>query len=129
MHPGSDEHRVRLALILAAIIGAGLVLRFASLGLPPFAVKYGGSALWGAMVYVPVQLVRPEAGVVRAGAVALAIAIAVELSRLIQLPWLDAFRLTLAGQLLLGRIFSLWNIAAYAAGILVAAAGVRVLDR
>jgi hypothetical protein len=32
----------------------------------------------------------------------------------------DEFRLTLAGALLLGRIFSVWNILAYAAGILLA---------
>jgi hypothetical protein len=32
-------------------------------------------------------------------------------------PWLDDFRLTLAGALLLGLIFSLWNILAYGAGI------------
>src|SRR5262245_38833893 len=33
--------------------------------------------------------------------------------------WLDAFRLTTAGALLLGRIFSLLNIVAYVVGILV----------
>jgi hypothetical protein len=32
-------------------------------------------------------------------------------------PWLDAFRLTTSGALLLGRIFSLWNLVAYAIGI------------
>ena len=45
------------------------------------------------------------------------IAIAVECVRLYHQPGLDAFRMTLAGQLLLGRIFSLWNIVAYAIGI------------
>ena len=46
-----------------------------------------------------------------------AIAIVVECSRLVHAPWLDAFRLTTAGALLLGRIFSLWNLVAYAVGI------------
>jgi hypothetical protein len=45
------------------------------------------------------------------------IAIVVEFSRLVHTPWLDAFRLTTAGALLLGRIFSLWNLVAYAVGI------------
>ena len=49
--------------------------------------------------------------------VALLIAIAVELFRLWHTPVLDAFRLTSAGALLLGRVFSPWNIVAYAAGI------------
>lgn len=34
-------------------------------------------------------------------------------------PWLDAFRLTAAGALLLGRIFSPWNLVAYVTGIVV----------
>jgi hypothetical protein len=50
-------------------------------------------------------------------AIAAAVAVAVEFSRLLHVAWLDAFRLTTAGALLLGRIFSLWNLAAYAAGI------------
>jgi len=40
------------------------------------------------------------------------IAISVELLRLYHRPQLDAFRATPAGRLLLGRIFSLWNIVA-----------------
>jgi hypothetical protein len=39
---------------------------------------------------------------------------------LIHAPWLDAFRLTLPGALLLGRIFSLWNMLAYGVGIMFA---------
>ena len=44
-------------------------------------------------------------------------AVVVETSRLVHVPWLDAFRVTTAGALLLGRIFSPWNLVAYAAGI------------
>jgi hypothetical protein len=53
---------------------------------------------------------------------ALCLAVTVELSRLIHAPWLDDFRLTTAGALLLGRVFSLWNMAAYGCGIAVGAA-------
>jgi Protein of unknown function (DUF2809) len=45
------------------------------------------------------------------------IAIGVELSRLVHYPWLDAFRLTLPGALLLGRVFSVWDMLAYGVGI------------
>jgi hypothetical protein len=65
-------------------------------------------------------------------AIALAIAVSVEFSRLYQTPALDEFRLTLAGKLLLGRVFSLWNIVAYAAGIGLGMAiemRLRFLDR
>jgi len=40
-------------------------------------------------------------------------AAAVEFSRLLHTPAFDAFRLTFAGRFLLGRFFSLKNIAAY----------------
>ena len=48
---------------------------------------------------------------------ALAIALAVELSRLYSVPWLDDFRRSTIGALTLGRIFSPWNLVAYAIGI------------
>jgi hypothetical protein len=54
--------------------------------------------------------------------IAFVVAVLVELTRLVHSPWLDDFRLTLAGALLLGRIFSLWNIVAYAVGIVLGAA-------
>jgi hypothetical protein len=53
---------------------------------------------------------------------ALLLAVAVEFSRLYHTPEMDAFRLTFAGRLLLGRVFSLWNIVSYAVGISAAAA-------
>jgi hypothetical protein len=106
-----------------AIIAAGLALRGFGLGagLPVSIVKYGGSALWATMVFFLTGILASLAGLRlppwRIALIAAAIAIAVELFRLVHAPWLDAFRLTLAGALLLGRIFSLWNMLAYGAGI------------
>ena len=119
-----DGIRLRLLAGTALVIAAGLALRLLELGLPGPVVKWGGSVLWGAMVYGLVGLVlpRPRGRIV---AVAAAVALAVELFRLIHTPALDAFRLTLAGKLLLGRVFSPWNLFAYAAGILAA----RWVDR
>ena len=119
-HSSSPPRRLTLALILGAIIAAGLVWRLVPLGLPPFALKYGGSILWGALVYVLVLLVTPALGIARAVLAASLIACAVEFSRLVHNPQLDAFRLTLTGQLLLGRVFSWWNLVAYAAGMATA---------
>ncbi|MGR9344545.1 ribosomal maturation YjgA family protein [Rhizobium leguminosarum] len=109
---------------LFLVIVLGLVLRrfgYAA-GLPFIVVKYGGSALWGAMVYLLVALfvARPRPAVI--AVTALFIAISVELFRLYHTPWLDTFRLTTAGALLLGRVFSLWNMLAYAIGIAAACA-------
>ncbi|WP_412759729.1 DUF2809 domain-containing protein [Methylorubrum subtropicum] len=117
----AGTRRSALILAVAAVIAAGLAVRFVPLGLPAGVVKYAGSTLWGAMVYGLVACLRPDAAVRRLALVALVIAAAVEFFRLVHTPWLDAFRLTLAGQLLLGRVFSPWNLVAYAVGITVAA--------
>lgn len=109
---------IRAALVLVVIV-CGLSLRWYGfpLGLPAFVVKYGGSLLWATMVFLLVGVLRPRLTRTQIAAVAALIALAVESSRLVHAPWLDAFRLTTAGALLLGRIFSLWNLVAYAVGI------------
>lgn len=117
---------VRAGLCLSILL-AGLTLRGfgPGAGLPSFFVKYGGSLLWGAMVFFLVGMAGSRLARWRIALVSAAIAVAVELFRLVHAPWLDAFRLTLPGALLLGRIFSPWNMLAYGAGIVLGA----LLDR
>lgn len=116
----------RRAGLLAAVLGVvalGLSLRLFGyrLGLPFVIVKYGGSLLWASMVYGLIAAILPRRAPGFVAMIAAAVALAVELFRLYHTPWLDAFRLTTAGALLLGRIFSLWNLLAYALGIALAA--------
>lgn len=110
--------RAGLALV---VIACGLSLRWYGfpLGLPAFVVKYGGSLLWAMMVLLLVGALLPRLTRTQIAAIAVAIAVVVEFSRLVHTPGLDAFRLTTAGALLLGRIFSLWNLVAYVASIVV----------
>ncbi|ARQ09817.1 hypothetical protein NXC12_CH01773 [Rhizobium etli] len=114
---------LRLAAVLV-VIAAGLALRrFGyTVNLPFVVVKYGGSTLWGAMVYLLAALVLGKSPRSVIAVMALFMAVAVELFRFYHTPWLDAFRLTTAGALLLGRIFSVRNILAYAIGIAAACA-------
>ena len=121
----SSAGRIAPRIILClVIIACGLALRRFGfgVGLPAFVVKYGGSLLWGTMVFFLVAIAAAGWSRQTVASIALAVAVGVELFRLVHTPWLDAFRLTTAGALLLGRIFSLWNIVAYAAGILLGAA-------
>ena len=115
-------NRLGYAALIALTIAAGLACRFAPLGLPPFWIKYGGSGLWAVMVYFGLRFLRPQARISRSLALALAIAALTEFSRLLHIDWLDAFRLTTAGILTIGRVFARANLAAYAAGIALAAA-------
>ncbi len=116
----------RLGCFLAAlaVMGCGLIWRLVPMGLPVFWLRYGGGVLWGAMVLLlAVSIERFGRPSWRSVAAAAAIAFAAELFRLYHQPALDAFRMTLAGALLFGRVFDPWNIAAYWIGIGGAALG------
>lgn len=113
----------RRLVISLLVIACGLTLRLTGyeIGLPYFLVKYGGSLLWGTMVFWLVGALLPHQPVVRLAMISAAIAVLIEFTRLYHTPWLDQFRLELVGALLLGRIFSWANIVAYLLGISLAA--------
>ena len=115
-------NRMTYLAVALAIVTTGLLVRWPALGVPCMAAKYAGSILWGAMVYTLVRAINPHAVLLASVAVACSIAACVEFSRLYHTPALDSFRTTLAGQLLLGRVFSVWNLAAYGVGIGASAA-------
>ena len=101
-----------LALVLAATV-AGLIWRLAPLHLPWFLFKYGGSVLWAIALYFFLATLLPKLSPSRLAILAALVAALLEFSRLWHTHATDAFRLTLAGRILLGRFFSLKNIAAY----------------
>ena len=107
--------------LMLATMAAGLVVRFAHLGLPPFVVKYGGSTLWALMIYWVVSTVLPTWRIPAVVLLTGVVETAIEFLKLYYTPTLDAFRLTLPGIILLGRIFSAWDILAYWLAISVGA--------
>jgi uncharacterized protein DUF2809 len=117
---------IRAGLCLLIIV-SGLALRKfgPGLGLPFLFVKYGGSVLWGTMVFFLVAMAAPTRSPSAIALISATVAICVELFRLVHTPWLDDFRLTTLGALLIGRVFSPWNMLAYGFGIVL---GMR-LDR
>ena len=116
----------RVCLCLSIIV-CGLALRKfgLGLGLPSVLVKYGGSMLWGTMVFFLVAIAAPGQSHRRVALISASLAICVELFRLVHTPWLDDFRLTTWGALLLGRVYSPWNMLAYGVGIMLG----MILDR
>jgi len=111
---------VRQLVAAVVIVACGLIWRLAPLGLPAFWRNYGGSVLWGAMVLLIVGAFDPGGRRWKAPLAAAAVALAVELFKLYHVPGLDAFRLTLPGALLFGRVFNPWNVMAYWVGIAAA---------
>jgi hypothetical protein len=123
------RQRLAYAIVVACVVLAGLAWRGPGIGLPWMIAKYGGSGLWGAMVYFIVAFFAPTSDVLKKVATAAAIAVLIELIRLYHVPWLDEFRTTTAGLLILGRYFSLLNILTYWTGIALAALGDRTARR
>jgi hypothetical protein len=103
--------RAASCILILITIPVGLVWR--TLPLPFFAWKYGGSALWTVVLYASIAALLPRLRAVWVALVSALLALLVELSRLVDQPALNAFRETVAGKLLLGRYFSLKDIAAY----------------
>src|SRR5258708_2025608 len=95
---------IRACLCLAIIL-SGLALRGfgRGLGLPAVFVKYGGSVLWGTMVFFLVAIIASGLSRRSIALISAAIAVGVELFRLVHAPWLDAFPVTTASALLLRR--------------------------
>jgi len=115
------------ACLCLSVIVCGLALRKfgLGLGLPSVLVKYGGSMLWGTMVFFLVAIAAPGQPRWRMALISVLLAVCVELFRLVHTPWLDDFRLTTWGALLLGRVYSPWNMLAYGVGIMLG----MILDR
>ena len=116
-------HRSITSLILLLItIPIGLAVRLLPLGLPWFLYKYLGSILWAVALYWFLTAILPKLRPIAIATIAILIATLLELSRLIPIAPIDAFRLTFAGKILLGRYFSIKNIAAYILAIAFIAA-------
>jgi len=114
--------RTLLSLAMLAItIPLGIAVRYAPLHLPWFWSKYLGSMLWAVALYWLIAAILPRTKPKALALIAGIISLLVEFSRLTPERHIDAFRLTLAGKLLLGRFFSWKNIAAYLVAIALTA--------
>jgi hypothetical protein len=109
----TQRRRALCVLLLLMTIPLGLAWRMVPLGLSPFFFKYGGSVLWAAALYWFLAACLPRLDSLAVAWIAAATAAALELSRLWHTPPMDAFRVSLAGRILLGRYFSFKNIAGY----------------
>lgn len=112
---------ITAVLFLLITIPVGLAVRLLPLGLPWFLYKYLGSILWAIALYWFLAILLPRLRPPTLATLAILIATLVELSRLVSIASIDAFRLTFAGRILLGRFFSIKNIVAYIFAIVLAA--------
>ena len=115
------QRSITSLILLLITIPIGLAVRYLPLHLPWFLYKYLGSVLWAMALYWFLATLLPKLRPIAVATLAMTIATLLELTRLIPIAPIDAFRLTFAGQILLGRYFSLKNIAAYLLAIALTA--------
>jgi Protein of unknown function (DUF2809) len=119
--PAARRRLLCLSLLLITI-PIGLAVRLLPLSLPWFFYKYLGSTLWAVALYWFLALLFPKLRPAAVATLAVTIATLLELSRLVPIAPVDSFRLTFAGKILLGRYFSIKNIAAYIFAVALTAA-------
>ena len=119
----------RTALAAAAIVAAGLAIRFLPI-FPAWFQDSGGGILYVCLLAVLLRIVSPQMPPAKTAALALALTCAVEFSQLLTNPAAIAIRSTLPGRLVLGTTFSWADFPPYFLGAALAnAIAKNVLDR
>ncbi len=124
-------HRNRLlqTVVLALVLGAGLLWRSRYLPLSPLPSKYGGDALWALAIFLGAGLCFRHATTLQVMLIALGFAWGIEFSQLYHAPWIDQLRSSLPGRLVLGSTFNAPDLLAYVVGIVFGAVAEQVCSR
>jgi hypothetical protein len=117
--PIFSRNRVLLFVWILAVVILGLASRRYPILFPELLGKYPGDALWSLMVYLGWALLKPSAPPYRIAIFTLMTSYLVEGSQLIQAPWLNMIRHTTLGYLVLGTVFSWYDIFSYTVGIIL----------
>jgi glycopeptide antibiotics resistance protein len=112
-----NVRRLIYLLALVIVVVLGLASRHFQDQLPAIIGQYAGDTLWAVMVFLLCSFLAPRTRGTMRAALALAIAVSVELSQLIHTPVLDELRSTTLGHLVLGRGFVATDLICYALGV------------
>ena len=117
MSPGSTRLVAVITIATAAAVGLGSRIRpFVE---TPVLGTHVGDACWTIAVCGVLRLLRPEDPTARLACLGWALSVAVELSQLLQVGWLETIRANRIGALLIGRGFLWTDLAAYTVGVLL----------
>jgi len=109
--------RTDYLIVMTLVIIIGLPTRLIPQHMPDFMVTYGGDTLWALMIFMIFALIFPKRPTPHIALFALAIAWGIEFSQLYQADWINDFRATRIGGLLLGHGFLMSDIIVYLLGI------------
>lgn len=114
-----SRNRLLLLVCTLAVIVLGLASRRYPVLFPEFLGKYPGDVLWSLMLYYGWAFLKPSSPANRIALFTLVTASLVEVSQLIQVSWLNTIRHTTIGHLVLGTVFSWYDIFAYTIGVIL----------
>jgi hypothetical protein len=131
MAPPRPDLRRRAVAIAAAVatIALGLASRRYAEALPDFIAAYAGDTLWALVVYLIATALVPSTSILRRALAALAFAFAIEASQLYHAPWIEEIRANRLAALVLGSGFLWSDLACYAVGVALGAAGEALASR
>jgi hypothetical protein len=109
------------AIATGLVIGTGLLWRSGLLPLPDFVAKYGGDSLWALVVFLCIGFAFHRSSTMRIALAAVCFAWSAEFLQLYHAPWIDGVRSTRLGHLVLGTVFNVPDLLAYATGIALGA--------
>jgi hypothetical protein len=113
-------NRLHYFIAVAVTMFVGLMSRRYSVG-GDFIHDYVGDAIWAGMIYFGFRFLLPSAKIKSAVIAALTFCYAIEISQLNQSEWLNQWRRTTIGGLILGFGFLWSDFLMYTIGIIVAA--------
>lgn len=111
------RNRTPYLLLIIVVVIIGLPTRLFPDSLPDFMVTYGGDTLWALMIFLVFPLIFPRKPTLTLFIFALMLAWGIELSQLYQADWINDFRDTRIGGLLLGHGFLVSDMIVYLLGI------------
>ena len=118
--PTRKRSRTALSIALALVIPLGLASRRFADHIPAFLADHAGDFLWTVMIYLGLAFLAPRWSPLKLFLFAFGISVAVELSQLIDVAWLNKVRQTLPGRLLLGAGFLWIDLVRYFCGAISA---------
>jgi hypothetical protein len=104
-----------ILILVGAVLGIGS-RRLAHL-LPDFVAAYAGDTLWALVAFLGIGLLLPRASTWSIAFLAMSFSVIIEVSQLYDSPWIDSFRHTTIGGLILGFGFLWSDLACYAVGV------------
>ena len=113
------QRRIIYCILFLLTIPIGLATRKKPLWFHPFFAEYGGDILWATLFFFLFRIIFPTKKLWLIAAYTYSFALVIELSQLCHAPWINEWRKTFAGKMILGSGFLWSDLVCYFVGVLI----------